>query len=79
MTTPSWVKNCDAFFMQASRVSVAETAERVARVKELARQHGREISVYTVGVITCRPTMQEAARKVVQLAGAGTPRREGGR
>jgi alkanesulfonate monooxygenase SsuD/methylene tetrahydromethanopterin reductase-like flavin-dependent oxidoreductase (luciferase family) len=54
------VKNCDAFFMQASRVSVAETAERVANVKELARQHGREISVYTVGVITCRPTMQEA-------------------
>jgi alkanesulfonate monooxygenase SsuD/methylene tetrahydromethanopterin reductase-like flavin-dependent oxidoreductase (luciferase family) len=54
------VKNCDAFFMQASRVSVAETAERVARVKELARQHGREVSVYTVGVITCRPTMREA-------------------
>ena len=25
------VKNCDAFFMQASRVSVTETAERVAR------------------------------------------------
>ena len=43
------VKNCDAFFMQASRVSVAETAERVAAVKHLARQHGREISVYTVG------------------------------
>src|SRR5262245_20910669 len=43
------VKNCDAFFMQASRVSVAETAERVARVKELARQHSREVSVYTVG------------------------------
>jgi dimethylsulfone monooxygenase len=54
------VKNCDAFFMQASRVSVAETAERVARVKDLARQQGREISVYTVGVITCRPTMREA-------------------
>jgi alkanesulfonate monooxygenase SsuD/methylene tetrahydromethanopterin reductase-like flavin-dependent oxidoreductase (luciferase family) len=54
------VKNCDAFFMQASRVSVAETAERVAKVKQLAQQHGREISVYTVGVITCRPTMREA-------------------
>ena len=54
------VKNCDAFFMQASRVSVAETAERVAGVKQLARQQGREISVYTVGVITCRPTMREA-------------------
>src|SRR6195256_6408246 len=54
------VKNCDAFFMQASRVSVAETAERVAKGKHLAQQQGREISVYTVGVITCRPTMREA-------------------
>ena len=54
------VKNCDAFFMQASRVSVAETAERVGKVKHLAQQQGREISVYTVGVITCRPTMREA-------------------
>jgi dimethylsulfone monooxygenase len=54
------VKNCDAFFMQASRVSVAETAERVAAVKALAREHGRAIGVYTVGVITCRPTRREA-------------------
>src|SRR5215468_11435137 len=27
------VRNCDAFFMQASRVSVAETAQRVTQVK----------------------------------------------
>jgi alkanesulfonate monooxygenase SsuD/methylene tetrahydromethanopterin reductase-like flavin-dependent oxidoreductase (luciferase family) len=54
------VKNCDAFFMQASRVSVGETAARVANVKALAREHGRDIAVYTVGVITCRPTMREA-------------------
>jgi FMNH2-dependent dimethyl sulfone monooxygenase len=54
------VKNCDAFFMQASRVSVAETAERVAAVKALAREHGRAIGVYSVGVITCRPTRREA-------------------
>jgi FMNH2-dependent dimethyl sulfone monooxygenase len=54
------VRNCDAFFMQASRVSVEETAQRVAKVKALADGHGRAISVYTVGVITCRPTMQEA-------------------
>ena len=39
---------------------MAETAERVASVKQLAKQHAREISVYTVGVITCRPTMREA-------------------
>ncbi len=54
------VRNCDAFFMQASRVSIGETAERVAAVKTLARQHGRDVAVYTVGVITCRPTVREA-------------------
>jgi alkanesulfonate monooxygenase SsuD/methylene tetrahydromethanopterin reductase-like flavin-dependent oxidoreductase (luciferase family) len=54
------VKNCDAFFMQASRVSVAETAERVAAVRAEAAGHGRDISVFTVGVITCRPTRKEA-------------------
>ena len=54
------VRNCDAFFMQASRVSVEETAARVAQVKARAKEHGREIGVYTVGVITCRPTMKEA-------------------
>ena len=46
--------------MQASRVSVEETAQRVAAVKAAARQHGRDIGVYTVGVITCRPTRKEA-------------------
>ncbi len=54
------VRNCDAFFMQASRVSAKETAERVAVVKAAARGHGRDIGVYTVGVITCRPTRKEA-------------------
>ena len=54
------VRNCDAFFMQASRVSVEETAQRVAAVKAEAAAHGREISVFTVGVITCRPTRPEA-------------------
>jgi dimethylsulfone monooxygenase len=54
------VRNCDAFFMQASRVSVAETAQRVAEVKAAAAGHGRDISVFTVGVITCRPTQKEA-------------------
>jgi dimethylsulfone monooxygenase len=54
------VKNCDAFFMQASRVSVEETAQRVAEVKAAAAGHGRDISVFTVGVITCRPTQKDA-------------------
>jgi alkanesulfonate monooxygenase SsuD/methylene tetrahydromethanopterin reductase-like flavin-dependent oxidoreductase (luciferase family) len=54
------VRNCDAFFLQASRVSTQETAGFVNKAKELARAHGREIGVYTVGVITCRRTRQEA-------------------
>jgi FMNH2-dependent dimethyl sulfone monooxygenase len=54
------VRNCDAFFMQASRVSVEETAQRVAEVKAEASGHGRDISVFTVGVITCRATRKEA-------------------
>jgi alkanesulfonate monooxygenase SsuD/methylene tetrahydromethanopterin reductase-like flavin-dependent oxidoreductase (luciferase family) len=54
------VRNCDAFFMQASRTSVSETAQRVASVKAEAAALGRSIGVFTVGVIICRPTMKEA-------------------
>ena len=54
------IRNCDAFFLQASRDSLAETTQRVAAVQERARQGGREIGCYTVGVITCRPTRKEA-------------------
>ncbi|MBX9829738.1 MAG: LLM class flavin-dependent oxidoreductase [Xanthobacteraceae bacterium] len=54
------VRNCDAFFMQSSRESVEETAQRVAAAKAEAAKHGREIGVFTVGVIICRPTMKEA-------------------
>ncbi len=55
------VKNCDAFFLQASRVSTEETAGSVKKAKDLAQQHGREIGVYSVGVVTCRRT-QEGSR-----------------
>src|SRR5262249_23825730 len=54
------IRNCDAFFLQASRTSLDETAERVATAKAQAKQQGRELGVYTVGVITCRPTKKEA-------------------
>ena len=54
------VKNCDAFFLQASRTSLEETAQRVRRAKEAARVEGTEIGCYTVGVVTCRPTRKEA-------------------
>ena len=54
------IRNCDAFFLQASRTSLDETAQRVEKAKELAREHGREIGFYTVGVVTCKPTQKEA-------------------
>jgi dimethylsulfone monooxygenase len=54
------LRNCDAFFTQASRTSMAETAERVQAVKTQASGYGREIDVYAVGVVTCRPTRQDA-------------------
>ncbi|MEW6451431.1 MAG: LLM class flavin-dependent oxidoreductase [Pseudomonadota bacterium] len=54
------VSNCDAFFTQASRTSMSETAERVKAAKDEAKAHGRELDVYAVGVVTCRPTQKEA-------------------
>lgn len=54
------IRNCDAFFTQASRTSLVETAERVAGFKAEARALGREMDVYTVGVVTCRPTTSQA-------------------
>ena len=54
------VKNCDAFFMQASRVSITETAANVQKAKDLGKQQGQDIGVYSVGVVTCRRTQKEA-------------------
>jgi dimethylsulfone monooxygenase len=54
------IRNCEAFFLQASRDSLDETAKRVTNVQQRARGDGREIGCYTVGVITCRPTTKEA-------------------
>ena len=54
------IRNCDAFFTQADRTSMAETAQRVKAAKADAAAQGRELDVYTVGVVTCRPTQKEA-------------------
>jgi alkanesulfonate monooxygenase SsuD/methylene tetrahydromethanopterin reductase-like flavin-dependent oxidoreductase (luciferase family) len=59
------VKNCDAFFLQASRTSLEETAGRVRKAQDAAREHGREIGCYVVGVVSCRPT-QKAAEEYFQ-------------
>ena len=55
------IRNCDALFSTISRgISFEDTARHVSSVRALAQQSGRDIDVYTVGVVTCRPTAREA-------------------
>ena len=55
------IRNCDALFSTISRgISFEETAHHISNVRAQARQAGREIDVYTVGVVTCRSTSREA-------------------
>jgi len=56
------LRNCDAFFTatNASRKSLQGTAKKVDEVKQQARAFGRDIEVYTVGHVICRPTQKEA-------------------
>src|SRR5262249_56712263 len=54
------IRNCDAFFTQASRMSMDETAERVKAAKDEAAAQGKELAVYALAVVTCRPTQKEA-------------------
>ena len=54
------VKNCDAFFIRASRELVKVTAQNVAKVRDQANLQGRDIGFYTVGMVTCRKTQKEA-------------------
>jgi alkanesulfonate monooxygenase SsuD/methylene tetrahydromethanopterin reductase-like flavin-dependent oxidoreductase (luciferase family) len=54
------IRNCDAFFTHTSRLSLEESARTVREAKEEARAQGRELDVYTVGVVTCKPTAKEA-------------------
>jgi dimethylsulfone monooxygenase len=54
------IRNCDAFFTHASRTSFDDVAQTVRKAKDEARQYGRELDVYTIGVVTCRPTQKEA-------------------
>jgi alkanesulfonate monooxygenase SsuD/methylene tetrahydromethanopterin reductase-like flavin-dependent oxidoreductase (luciferase family) len=56
------LRNCDAYFTatNASRHSLDATRSMVAQVKQSAAAQGREIEVYTVGQVVCRPTQREA-------------------
>jgi alkanesulfonate monooxygenase SsuD/methylene tetrahydromethanopterin reductase-like flavin-dependent oxidoreductase (luciferase family) len=56
------LRNCDAFFTatSASRTSLEAAAKKVADVKDQAHALGREIEVYTIGQVICRPSQREA-------------------
>jgi FMNH2-dependent dimethyl sulfone monooxygenase len=56
------LRNCDAFFTatHGSRTSLEANARKVDEVKSEARKLGRDIEVFTVGQVICRPTQQEA-------------------
>jgi FMNH2-dependent dimethyl sulfone monooxygenase len=55
------IRNCDALFSTISRgISFEETARHISSARVQALRAGREIDVYTVGVVTCRPTAREA-------------------
>ncbi len=56
------LRNCDAYFTanSASKTSLDAAAKKVEEIKSQARALGREIEVFTVGHVICRPTQKEA-------------------
>jgi dimethylsulfone monooxygenase len=56
------LRNCDAFFVASAgtRQSLAGNAAKVKEVKSAARAIGRDIELFTVGQVVCRPTQKEA-------------------
>jgi alkanesulfonate monooxygenase SsuD/methylene tetrahydromethanopterin reductase-like flavin-dependent oxidoreductase (luciferase family) len=54
------IRNCDALLSITPRGRFDAFAAHIANVKQSARAQGRELDVYTVAVITCRPSQSEA-------------------
>jgi alkanesulfonate monooxygenase SsuD/methylene tetrahydromethanopterin reductase-like flavin-dependent oxidoreductase (luciferase family) len=56
------LRNCDAFFVATagSRKSLHGSATKVNEVKDAAQKLGRDIELFTVGQVICRPTQKEA-------------------
>jgi alkanesulfonate monooxygenase SsuD/methylene tetrahydromethanopterin reductase-like flavin-dependent oxidoreductase (luciferase family) len=54
------LRNCDALFTAVRYESLQQAAGEVVRMKAAGAALGREIGVYTVGEIVCRPTRKEA-------------------
>jgi len=54
------IRNCDALFSMTPKGRLEEFAAHVRGAKVQAREVGRELDVYTVAVVTCRPGKREA-------------------
>jgi alkanesulfonate monooxygenase SsuD/methylene tetrahydromethanopterin reductase-like flavin-dependent oxidoreductase (luciferase family) len=56
------LRNCDAFFVATAgaRASLTCNASKVAEVKTAGQNLDRQIEVFTVGQVICRPTPKEA-------------------
>src|SRR5262249_6956400 len=56
------LRNCDAFSTatSATRTSIEAAQKRVQDIKDEARRYGREIEVFSIGQVICRPTQKEA-------------------
>jgi FMNH2-dependent dimethyl sulfone monooxygenase len=56
------LRNCDAFFVATggTRKSLAASATMVSEMKASAQNIGRDIEIFTVGQVICRPTQKEA-------------------
>ena len=55
------VRNCDALFSTPrGAASIEEFADEIRDAKARGARLGREIDVYSVGVVSCRPSVREA-------------------
>jgi len=54
------IANCDGLFVSTSLQALDTAEQTVRRVRAAAQQQGRELDVFTAGVVTCRPTRKEA-------------------
>jgi alkanesulfonate monooxygenase SsuD/methylene tetrahydromethanopterin reductase-like flavin-dependent oxidoreductase (luciferase family) len=54
------VRNCDAFFTGIDRDDFDKGVLAICEAKAAARTYNRDIDVFSVGVVCCRPTRREA-------------------
>jgi dimethylsulfone monooxygenase len=54
------IKNCDGLFISTSTQALETAAANVRRLTAAAHAEGRDLDIFTAGVVTCRPTRREA-------------------